>query len=90
MATVRTPLLLRDVTDATREAEEAEVEDATVGNLVDSLEAQFPGLRSQVERDGKTISTITFTVDGKIATKGLQTHVRPEARVATLPTFGGS
>ncbi|MDY0169113.1 MAG: MoaD/ThiS family protein [Thermoguttaceae bacterium] len=89
MATARTSLLFRDVTGATREAEEAEVEGATVGELVDTLEAQFPGLRSQVEHDGKTISTITFTVDGMIATKGLQTHVPLEARVAILPTFGG-
>ncbi len=86
MATVTLPLLLRDVTGEVRETS---VEGNTIGEVVDALDAQFPGLKGQILRDGKPIVTITFTVDGRIAAAGLQTPVPPEARVAILPTFGG-
>ncbi len=86
MATVSIPLLLRDVTGEVREAT---VEGATIGEVVDALDARFPGLKGQIARDGKPITTITFTVDGRIASLGLATPVSPDARVAILPTFGG-
>jgi sulfur-carrier protein len=86
MATVTIPLLLSDVTGATREAT---VPGETIGELIDALDARFPGFRGQIQRGGKVVSTLTFTVDGKIATRGLETPVPPEARVAILPTFGG-
>lgn len=86
MATVRIPLLLSNITGEVREVT---LEGATIGELIDSLDARFPGFRGQIQRDGKPISTLTFTVDGKIATSGFDTLVPPEAHVAILPTFGG-
>ncbi len=86
MATVTIPLLLSDVTGQVRETA---VEGATIGELIDALDARFPGFRGQILRDGKPIATITFTVNGRIAAAGLQTPVPPDSRVAILPTFGG-
>ncbi len=86
MATVSIPLLLRDVTGEVREAT---VDGATIGELVEALDARFPGLKGQIQRDGQAIATLTFTVDGKIAPAGLATTVPPDGRVAILPTFGG-
>lgn len=86
MATVTLPLLLRDVTGEVRETS---VQGATIGEVIDALDARFPGLKGQILRDGKPIVTITFTVDGRIAASSLQTPVAPDSRVAILPTFGG-
>ena len=86
MATVSIPLLLQDVTG---EAREATVDGATIGELVDALDSRFPGLKGQIARDGTPVTTITFTVDGRIASLGLATPVPPGARVGILPTFGG-
>ncbi len=86
MATITIPLLLSDITGEVREVT---LEGTTIGELIDALDARFPGFRGQIQRDGKPISTLTFTVDGRIATSGFQTPVHPEARVAILPTFGG-
>ena len=38
---------------------------------------------------GAPPKAVTVTVDGKIATRGLNTPVQPESEVCLLPSFGG-
>jgi len=86
MAAVSIPLLLKDVTHGARQVQ---VEGATLAEIVAALEAIYPGIEARI-RLGDTISPhLAFTVDGKIATRGLATPVGPESEVNILPAFGG-
>jgi molybdopterin synthase sulfur carrier subunit len=86
MAKVSIPLLLQDVTGGARQAE---VPGSTLAEVVAALEAMHPGIGTQLH-DGEKISPhLAFVVDGKIATRGLDTPVGPGAQVSILPAFGG-
>ena len=86
MAAVSVPLLFSNVTGGVRQVE---VAGATVGQIVDSLEAAFPGIRARILSDGKIVPELAFTVDGKIAAAGLEMPVGPQSQVNILPAFGG-
>jgi len=86
MATVSIPLLFKDLTGGVRKAE---VEGATLAELVAALEAIYPGLGAKIHSDGKISPNVALTVDGKIAAAGLATPVGPQAEVCILPAFGG-
>ena len=86
MATVRIPLLLKEVTGGARQAE---VVGDTISEIIDALDAVHPGIKSRL-RDGDGLTTsITFAVDGRLAAQGLSTPVAPDSEVSLLPTFGG-
>jgi molybdopterin synthase sulfur carrier subunit len=86
MATVSIPLLLKDVTGGARRVE---VQGATLEEIITALDEIHPGIKTRV-RDGDKLSpTVAFTVDGKIAARGLDTPVRADSEVCLLPSFGG-
>jgi len=86
MAKVSIPLLLKDVTGGAREAE---VEGATVGEIIAALDAIHPGIATRIRTQEKISPNIAIVVDGKIASRGTATPVGPESHVALLPAFGG-
>ncbi len=86
MAEVLIPLLLRDLTDGVREVK---VAGDTLAEIVDALDALYPGIAAKIHADGKISPNVALTVDGKIAMQGLATPVRPDAKVGILPAFGG-
>jgi hypothetical protein len=86
MATVTIPLLFSDVTGGARRAD---VRGATLAEILAALDEIHPGIEARLS-DGERIRPIVaFTVDGKIATAGLATPVRPDSEVCLLPSFGG-
>ena len=86
MARVSIPLLLKDLTDGAREVE---VAGDTLAEIVNTLDALYPGIAAKIHTDGKISPNVALTVDGKIATQGPATPVRPDAKVSILPVFGG-
>ncbi|MEE8451527.1 MAG: MoaD/ThiS family protein [Thermoguttaceae bacterium] len=86
MAKVTIPLLLKDVTDGAREAE---VDGATLREVVAALDVVYPGIGRRICEGEKISPNLAIVVDGKIAAEGLSTQVGPEAHVALLPAFGG-
>ena len=86
MATVSIPLLLAEVTGGARRAE---VPGATVEEIITALERIHPGIEVRIRDGDKIRPTLAFTVDGKIAARGLATPVGPESEVCMLPSFGG-
>ena len=86
MATVTIPLLLADVTGGARRAE---VEGTTLGDVIAALDRIHPGIEARVRDGDKITPMLAFTVDGKIAARGLATPVGPESDVCMLPSFGG-
>ena len=86
MATVSIPLLLKDVTGGARRVE---VQGSTLEEIIAAVDRIHPGIEARV-RDGDKLSpTVAFTIDGKIACRGLATPVQPESEVCVLPSFGG-
>ncbi|NQT40895.1 MAG: MoaD/ThiS family protein [Planctomycetes bacterium] len=86
MATVSIPLLLKDVTGGTRNAE---VDGTTLAEVIDALDQTFPGFAHRILNGDQLSPTVAVTVDGKIAAGGLSTPVCPDSRVNLLPAFGG-
>jgi molybdopterin converting factor small subunit len=86
MTKVWIPLLLADVTGGARRAE---VEGATLEEIITALERIHPGIEARIRDGDKIRPTLAFTVDGKIAAQGLATEVRPDSEVCMLPSFGG-
>ncbi|HYW78141.1 MAG TPA: MoaD/ThiS family protein [Thermoguttaceae bacterium] len=86
MVKVSIPLLLKDVTGGSREAN---IEGSTVREVVAALDAIYPGIGQRICKGEKISPNIAIVVDGKIAAEGLDTPVGPEAHVGLLPAFGG-
>lgn len=86
MPSVSIPLLLKDVTGGVRRAQ---VEGATLAEVIAALDARFPGLESRVRHGDRLSPNVAVTVDGKIAAKGLLTPVGPDSEVCLLPSMGG-
>ena len=86
MATVSIPLLLKDVTGGARRVE---VQGSTLEEIITALEGIHPGIEARIRHGDKLSPTVAFTVDGKIAARGLATPVRPDSEVCMLPSFGG-
>jgi len=86
MATISIPLLFQDVTG---DARRAEVEGATLREVISALDVLYPGIKSRICDSGKLKPIVALTVDGRIATLGLATPVGPNSQVSILPSFGG-
>jgi molybdopterin synthase sulfur carrier subunit len=86
MALVWIPPLLRDLTGGT---ETATVPGATVGQVVEALEQQFPGVRARLCPDGVLRSGLAVIVDGQVGRFGLLEETRPDSEIHFLPAIAG-
>ena len=86
MATVWIPSLLRPLTSGQRQVTAS---GATIGELIDSLEASYPGIRERLCTGDRLQSSIAIAVDGVTATNGLLEPVRPDSEVHIVPAIGG-
>lgn len=86
MALVWIPSLLRDVADG---REKVRVDGATVGEVIDALEALHPGVRQRLCLGGQLRPGLAVVVDGQVARLGLLEPVGPDGEVHFLPAIGG-
>jgi molybdopterin synthase sulfur carrier subunit len=86
MATVVIPALLRKYTDG---KDRVAASGRNVGQLIDDLERQFPGLREHVIEDGEVKPSIAISIDGDMGTGGVLEPVRESSEVFILPAIGG-
>ncbi len=86
MALVWIPPLLRDLTGA---QETATAPGATVGQVIDALEQQFPGVRDRLCPGGALRPGLAVIVDGQAGRFGLLEAVGPESEIHLLPAIGG-
>ena len=86
MSRVFIPAQLRDLTAG---QSEIEVAGATVRELLETLERQFPGLRSRVCTDDELSPALQVSIDGTFSRRGLDARVQPKSEVHFLPVFGG-
>ena len=86
MATVYIPSLLRKLTGG---KDRAMATGATVKEIIEDLEQQFPGFRERVMENGDLAGSIAVSVDGEIATEGVFGAVAAASEVHFVPAIGG-
>lgn len=86
MATVFIPAPLRELTGGRAAVEAA---GATVGELINDLERQCPGLRQRLLEGGRLRPNLSVAVDGEISPLGLREKVPPKAEVHFVTAIQG-
>ncbi len=78
MAIVFVPPLLRERAGGLRQIE---LEGATVGALIDSFEARFPGVKARLVDGSRLMPGTGVVVDGEVQPDGLRAAVAPSSEV---------
>ncbi len=86
MPQVYIPALLRPATGG---RELVSAEGATVRQVVESLEAQYPEIRGRLVKDGKLLSNLAIGIDGEVSVLGLAETVPPDCEIQFLTAIKG-
>jgi molybdopterin synthase sulfur carrier subunit len=86
MATVWIPPLMRELTGG---LERVVVPGEKVRELVDALDACYPGTKARLVEDDALRRGIVLTIDGVANRQGLRAKVRPDSEVHFVPAIGG-
>jgi len=86
MATVFIPALLRKLTQG---KDRTVATGATLKDIIDDLERQFPGFRDRVIEKGDLAGSIAVAVDGEVITGGLSESVPANSEIHFVPAIGG-
>jgi molybdopterin converting factor small subunit len=78
--------MLRKLTGGERRLE---VAGATLGEVIESLEARYPGVRARLLEGGELRRGIAAAVDSVIASRGLRQEVPAGAEVTFIPAVSG-
>jgi molybdopterin synthase sulfur carrier subunit len=77
---------MRKLTD---DKDTLEVSGATVREVINNLEAEYPGTKDRLVDKFKLKSNISVAVDGEISPMGLLAKVGEQSEVHFLPAIGG-
>jgi sulfur-carrier protein len=86
MATVWIPPLMRSLTNG---QEQVEVEGENVRQIVEGLDARFPGIAERLLDGDRLRPGLSVAVDGVIGNKGLREPVKAESEVHFVPAMSG-
>ncbi len=86
MTTVFIPSLLRKLTGG---KDRTTARGATVREIIEDLERQFPGFRDRVIENGDLTGSIAVSVNGEISAEGLHEAVPDESEIHFVPAIGG-
>ena len=86
MPRVFIPAQLREMTAGRAEVEAA---GATVREIVETLDAAFPGIKGRLCKEGEISPALQVSIDGILSRRGLDAKVLPSSEVHFLPVFGG-
>jgi sulfur-carrier protein len=86
MPVVFIPSPLRDLTAGNAELT---VDGSTVREVVDALEARYPGLKTRLCRGDALAPGVQVSVDHVMTARGLRAAVGPDSEVHFLPVLGG-
>ncbi len=86
MPVVYIPTLMRDLTGG---AEKVEVEGATLRQVINNLDARFPGSKARLCQEDRIRPNVAVAVDGEITRLGMLQTVRPDSEVHFLPAVSG-
>jgi molybdopterin synthase sulfur carrier subunit len=86
MPTVYIPAQLRSLTNGHATVD---VPGSTVGELIEQLEQQFPGIRARLCQDDHLMPGLQVSIDHRFTRQGLAAVVQPASEVHFLPAIGG-
>ena len=86
MATVFIPSLMQKLSDGNHRVE---IEGSNVRQIVDNLDAQYPGFKERLVEDGRIKGNISVAIDGEITPLGVLGKVGENSEVHFLPALGG-
>ena len=66
-----------------------EVEGATVRQVIENLDKQFPGMKERLLENGSLMPGISVIVDGQQSQLGLLERLEEASEVHFLPAIGG-
>jgi sulfur-carrier protein len=86
VAVVWIPSLLQNLTGG---EEKVMVSGATVGEIIDNLEARFPGLKERLVQSGEIRPHIAVAIDGDVSPEGLEQDVQESSEIHFIPALSG-
>jgi len=86
MATVWIPSLLRELTGGATTVPAA---GNTVREVIDALDATYPGLKARLCQDNRLRPGMSVAVDGTASRLGLRQSVGPDSEIHFLPSVSG-
>ena len=86
MARVFIPALLRDLTGG---ADRVEVPGASVRQVVNALEARYPGVRERICEGDDLSRRVQVAVDGQVSRLGMLERVGESSEVHFIPAIAG-
>lgn len=86
MATVWIPPLMRNLTN---QQDQVQVDGENVRQIIEALDARFPGIAARLIDENRIRPGISVAVDGVIGNKGLREPVKPNSEVHFVPAMTG-
>ena len=86
MAVVYIPSLMRPLTNG---QERLDVTGATVRQIIQELDRQFPGIQARLCQGDELQPGLAVAVDGHLSTRGLSHKLQPTSEVHFLPAISG-
>ncbi|PHR95062.1 MAG: hypothetical protein COA78_30900 [Blastopirellula sp.] len=86
MVQIFIPAQLRSLTGGIAKLE---LDVSNLGELIDQLETQYPGMRERLCEGNRIRSTIQVSIDGGLTSQGLLAKIPPNCEVHFLPAIGG-
>ncbi len=86
MARVFIPAQWRDLSGGTADVQ---LEGATVAQIIDALDARFPGMAARARDEDGIAAGLAVSIDDVITSRGLRAKVAADSEVHFLPAIGG-
>jgi sulfur-carrier protein len=86
VAVVWIPSLLQSLTDG---ADKVVVSGATVAEIIENLEARFPGVKDRLVQGGEIRPHIAVAIDGDVSPEGLEQDVQESSEIHFIPALSG-
>ena len=86
MAIIFIPTMLQPLTGGVKQTE---CEGRNVRQIIDGLEARYPGIKERLVEDGEIRSNLAVAIDGDVARMGMLERVSENSEVHFVPAIGG-
>jgi molybdopterin converting factor small subunit len=86
MATVFIPALLRKLTNG---KDRTLATGATLRELINDLDHQFPGFRDRVVENGDLAGSVAVSINGEVITGGLSESIPADSEIHFVPAIAG-
>ena len=86
MAKVYIPTMLQPLTGGVKQVD---CQGRNVRQIIDGLEALYPGIKDRLVEDGEIRSNLAVAIDGDVARMGMLERVSEGSEVHFVPAIGG-